>query len=80
VGCAGCTHAASKQPCLDLSSCSFIVDCCTCEGLEVGDHLRSREELKRQWEEFQTRMEAKKAEQAVAQVRAELRHGPANSL
>ncbi|GFH21140.1 J domain-containing protein, partial [Haematococcus lacustris] len=36
-------------------------------GLEVGDALRSREELRREWEEFRGREAREKAEAAVVQ-------------
>mmetsp|Transcript_24415 Transcript_24415/g.62061 ORF Transcript_24415/g.62061 Transcript_24415/m.62061 type:complete len:715 (-) Transcript_24415:112-2256(-) len=36
-------------------------------GLEVGDHLKSREEIRKEWEEFKAKLERQKQEQAVVQ-------------
>ena len=41
---------------------------CVCAGLEVGDHLRSREEIRKEWEEFKARLEKQK------QVRLPIHH------
>lgn len=39
--------------------CKTILPLCAAAGLDVGDHLRSKDELRKQWEEFQERAEQK---------------------